>query len=44
MVVNCEEADFVNSPADFENLVDEIFKADRAAVEYYNPSLRKTAL
>jgi deoxyadenosine/deoxycytidine kinase len=44
MVVNCEEADFVNSAADFENLVDEIFKADRAAVEYYNPSLRKTAL
>jgi len=44
MVVNCEEADFVNNPADFENLVDEIFKADRAAVEYYNPSLRKTAL
>lgn len=44
MVVNCEEADFVNNPADFENLVDEIFKADRAAIEYYNPSLRKTAL
>jgi deoxyguanosine kinase len=44
MVVNCEEADFVNNPADFENLVEEIFKADRAAVEYYNPSLRKTAL
>jgi len=44
MVVNCEEADFVNSSSDFENLVDEIFKADRAAVEYYNPSLRKTAL
>lgn len=44
MVVNCEEADFVNSPADFENLVGEIFKADRAAVEYYNPSVRKKAL
>jgi deoxyadenosine/deoxycytidine kinase len=44
MVVNCEEIDFVNNPQDFENLVDEIFKADRAAVEYYNPSLRKTAL
>jgi len=44
MVVNCEEIDFVNNPRDFENLVDEIFKADRAAVEYYNPSLRKTAL
>jgi len=44
MIVNCEEADFVNSERDFENLVDEIFKSDRSAVEYYNPSLRKTAL
>jgi deoxyguanosine kinase len=44
MVVNCEEADFVNNRSDFEKLVEEILKADRAAVEYYNPSLRKTAL
>jgi deoxyguanosine kinase len=44
MVVNCEEADFINNQDDFEKLVEEIFKADRAAVEYYNPSLRKTAL
>ena len=43
MVVNCEEADFVNSQADFENLVTEIFKEDNGAVVYYNPSLRKTA-
>lgn len=43
MIVNCEEADFVNSAADFDNLVDEIFKTDIPAVTYYNPSLRRTA-
>lgn len=43
MIVNCEEADFVNNPADFDDLVNEIFKADIPAVTYYNPSLRKTA-
>jgi deoxyadenosine/deoxycytidine kinase len=44
LIVNCEETDFVNNERDFENLVDEILKADRSAIEYYNPSLRKTAL
>ena len=44
LIVNCEEADFVNNERDFENLVDEIFKSDRGAIEYYNPSLRRTAL
>jgi deoxyadenosine/deoxycytidine kinase len=44
MVVNCEEADFINNQADFENLVTEIFNEDKVAVVYYNPSLRKTAL
>lgn len=43
MIVNCEEADFVNNPADFDDLVKEIFKSDQSAVKYYNPSLRKTA-
>lgn len=43
MIVNCEEADFVNNPNDFDNLLDEIFKADIPAVTYYNPALRKTA-
>ncbi|RPI17653.1 MAG: deoxynucleoside kinase [Ignavibacteriae bacterium] len=43
MIVNCEEADFVNNRADFENLLNEIFKSERSAIEYYNPSLRKTA-
>jgi deoxyadenosine/deoxycytidine kinase len=43
MIVNSEEADFVNSPADFDNLVNEIFKSDTSAIKYYNPSLRRTA-
>lgn len=43
MIVNCEEADFVNNPSDFDDLVSEIFKSDQSAVKYYNPSLRKAA-
>jgi deoxyadenosine/deoxycytidine kinase len=43
MIVNCEEADFVNNKMDFDELVNEIFKSDLTAVKYYNPSLRKTA-
>jgi deoxyguanosine kinase len=43
MIVNCEEADFVNNPSDFEDLLSEIFKTERGAIEYYNPALRKTA-
>ena len=43
MIVNCEETDFVNNPADFDELVNEIFKSDLSAVKYYNPSLRKAA-
>lgn len=43
MIVNCEEIDFVNNRIDFDNLVTEIFKEERSAVEYYNPSLRKAA-
>lgn len=44
MIVNCEEIDFVNNGDDFENLISEIFKTDRAPIEYYNPSLKKKAL
>jgi deoxyadenosine/deoxycytidine kinase len=43
LIVNCEEADFVNDANDFENLVNEIFSQDTGAVKYYNPALRKTA-
>jgi len=44
MIVNCEEVDFTNNKLDFEKLFKEIFKEERSAIEYYNPSLRKTAL
>ena len=43
MIVNCEETDFVNNPADFDELVNEIFKSDLTAIKYYNPALRKAA-
>lgn len=43
MIVNCDELDFVNSVEDFENLVSEILKSDRQAVEYYNPALKRKA-
>ncbi len=43
MIVNCEEVDFVNNPADFDDLVNEIFGSEISAVKYYNPSLRKAA-
>lgn len=43
-IVNCEDIDFVNNKEDFENLVDEIFKPDHPAIEYYNPALKKTAI
>jgi deoxyadenosine/deoxycytidine kinase len=44
MIVNCEDIDFVNNKNDFESLVNEIFKPERTAVEYYNPALRKSAI
>jgi deoxyadenosine/deoxycytidine kinase len=37
LIVNSSEIDFVNDTADFEDLVREIFRPNRAAVEYYNP-------
>lgn len=43
LIVNCDEINFIDSPADFENLFDEIFASEMPAIKYYNPSLRKTA-
>ena len=40
LIVNATEIDFVNEEQDFNDLVNEIFRTDKAAVEYYNP-LRK---
>lgn len=41
LIVNSTEIDFVNDAADFEDLVREIFRTNRAAVEYYNPMKHK---
>ena len=38
LIVNASSIDFVNNPGDFDELVREIFRANKAAVEYYNPS------
>jgi deoxyguanosine kinase len=43
MIVNVSEIDFVNDEADFENLISEILKEDHTSMEYYNPSLKKSA-
>jgi deoxyadenosine/deoxycytidine kinase len=37
LIVNATQMDFVNDEAQFEELVGEIFRKDRAPVEYYNP-------
>jgi deoxyguanosine kinase len=38
LIVNATEIDFVNNQQDFDDLVTEIFRPEKAAVEYYNPS------
>ncbi|MCS7053767.1 MAG: deoxynucleoside kinase [Ignavibacterium sp.] len=37
LIVNSSEIDFVNSEKDFEELYNQIFRTDRAPVEYFNP-------
>ncbi len=37
LIVNANQIDFVNDKKDFEDLVFEIFRPDKAPVEYYNP-------
>ncbi len=38
LIVNASQADFVNDSDQYEALLREIFRPNRAAVEYYNPS------
>jgi deoxyadenosine/deoxycytidine kinase len=40
LIVNSAEIDFVNNRDQYEDLVREIFRTNRAAVEYYNPPAR----
>jgi deoxyguanosine kinase len=37
LIVNATAIDFVNNENDFEELITEIFRSNKAAVEYYNP-------
>ncbi|MDH4069812.1 MAG: deoxynucleoside kinase [Ignavibacteria bacterium] len=38
LIVNASETDFVNNAGHYEDLLREILRRNRAAVEYYNPS------
>ncbi len=40
LIINSTEIDFVNKPEDFEDLLEQILKTDKAPVEYYNPKTR----
>ena len=41
LIVNAAELDFVNNPSHYRDLLLQIFSPNRAAVEYYNPILKK---
>ncbi len=40
LIINSTEIDFVNEKEDFEDLLDQILKTEKAPVEYYNPKTR----
>jgi len=42
LIVNATEIDFVNNSDDFSELLNEIFRTDKAQVEYYNPLKRSS--
>jgi deoxyguanosine kinase len=39
LIVNATQIDFVNNHEDFEDLLTEIFRPNKAPVEYYNPAI-----
>lgn len=41
LIVNTSELDFVNNNQQYDELLHEIFRPNRAAVEYYNPAVQK---
>ena len=41
LIVNAADLDFVNDREQYDDLVREIFRVNRSAVEYYNPLLKK---
>lgn len=40
LIINSTEIDFVKNPEDFEDLLEQILRKDKAPVEYYNPKGR----
>lgn len=40
LIINSTEIDFVNEPEDFEDLLTQILRKDKAPVEYYNPKTK----
>lgn len=41
LIVKSTEIDFVNNPQDFEDLLQQILRPNRAPVEYYSPAARE---
>ncbi len=41
LIVNATDIDFVNNREQYEDLVREMFRPSRAAVEYYNPPAKR---
>lgn len=41
LIVNATQIDFVRNDGEFDDLVSEIFRPDKAPVEYYNPAILK---
>jgi deoxyadenosine/deoxycytidine kinase len=41
LIVKATDIDFVNNQHDFEELVSQVLRTDRAPVEYYNPRVRR---
>jgi len=41
LIVNAAELDFVNNPDHYRDLLAQIFRQNRSAVEYYNPIVKK---
>ena len=39
--MNATQIDFVRNDGEFDDLVSEIFRPDKAPVEYYNPAILK---
>jgi len=41
LIVKATDIDFVNNPEDFEELLEQVLRPNRAPVEYYNPMVKR---